>query len=211
MGHTFLARALAGLATALLMFGAAQAKGGPGSLLGPVSSSKASAPVGMSTTVYSFDVAGIYSMEEYGSPLNEVFNLDVGAGSMITGIGWDVTIYADDPSWLSEMKVALEDSSQATGVFLTVGVGDDISGEASYSSGGIVDLVGAGLQFQVGADGKLRLEFFEGFNDYDGDWDGVWDSGTLSIEVTPVPEPGTFALLLLGLSGVAFVARRRLS
>ncbi len=212
MSHRLFARTFAGLATALLMFGAVQAKGGGASHFGPSKSHNTMAPIGLAETVYNFDVAGIYSNDEYGSPINEVFNLDVGAGSWVTGIGWDVSIYADDPSWLSEMQVAFENSTQSTGVFLSVGVGDDFPGAGSYSSGGIVDLVGLGLQFQVGADGKLRMEFFEGFDDFPGDWDGVWDSGALSVQVmSAVPEPGTYALMLLGLAGAAVVARRRRS
>ena len=172
MNHRLLVRAFAGLATALLMLGAAQAKGGNGSHLGSSAPYKALAPVGLDTSIFNFDVAGIYSNDPYGSPINEVFNLDVGANAWVTGIGWDVAIYADTPSWLSEMQVAFEDSTQSAGVFLTVGVGDDFPGDGAYSSGGIVDLIGLGLQFQVGADGKLRMEFFEGFDDFENDWDG---------------------------------------
>lgn len=211
MDHRLLARTFTGLATALLMLGGAQAKGSSqGTHFGPAKHYQTLAPIGQSSTIYNFDVSGIYSNEEYGSPLNEVFNLDVGAGSWVTGIGWDVTITAYDPSWLSEMQVAFEDSSQSSGVFLTVGVGDSFSGEASYSSP-IVNLVDLGLNFQVGADGKLRLEFFEGFNDFDADHDGIWDRGTLSIEVTQVPEPSTYALMLVGLAGAVAIARRRRS
>jgi hypothetical protein len=193
------------------MFGAVQAKGGGTSHFGPAKSHNTMAPIGFAESVYNFDVAGIYSNDEYGSPVNEVFNIDVGANAWVTGIGWDVSIYADSPSWLSEMTVAFEDSALSTGVFLTVGVGDDFSGAGAYSSGGIVDLVGLGLQFQVGADGKLRMEFFEDYDDFEGDWDGIWESGALSVQVmTPaVPEPTTYALMLLGLAAVAGVARRR--
>lgn len=201
--------AAVGLAAAFLMLGAAQAKGGQGTHFGPANNYQTLAPVGMSTVVHNFDVTGIDSNDGNGSPNNEVFTLDVGANSWVTGIGWDVSIYAYDPSWLSDMQVAFEDSTQSSGVFLTVGVGDDFPGEESYSSGGIVDLVGLGLNFQVGADGKLRLEFFEAYDDFPDDWDGIWKSGALSIQVTPIPEPGTYALMMLGLAGVAVVARRR--
>lgn len=209
MIHKLVAQAAVGLATAVLMLGAAQAKGGQGTHFSPASTYQTLAPVGLATVVHDFDVSGIYSNDGYGSPNNEVFNLDVGANSWVTGIGWDVSIYAAPPGWLSDMEVAFEDSAQSTGVFLTVGLGDDFSGSGSYSSGGLVDLVGLGLQFQVGADGKLRMEFFESFDDYIDDWDGLWESGTLSVQVTAVPEPGTYALTLLGLAGIAVVARRR--
>lgn len=209
MHHRFFARAVAGLATALLMLGAVHAKGGGSSHFGPSKNFNELGPIGMASTIVDVDVAGIPSMDGNGSPNNVVLNLDLGAGAWVTGIGWDVGITAYDPSWLSEMMVAFEDSSQSTGVYLTVGAGDNFSGSSSYSSGGIVDLIGLGLDFHVGADGKLRMEFFEGFNDFPDAADGVWDRGTISIQVAAIPEPGTYALMLLGLAGITFVARRR--
>jgi len=211
MSHRLIARTFAGLATALLMFGTVQAKGGGTSHFGPAKSHNTMAPIGFAESIYNFDVADIKSYGEYGAPGNEVFNLDVGANAWVTGIGWDVLLWANTPSWLSEMAVAFEDSAQLNGVLLNVGVEDSFAGLGSYSSGGIVDLVGLGLQFQVGADGKLRMEFFEDFDDSSVSPDGIWQRGALSVQVmTPaVPEPATYALMLLGLAAVAGVARRR--
>lgn len=209
MNRKSMTRMLAGIATALLMFGVAQAKGGQGAHFGTPLKYQPLAPIGMSATVYDFDVTDILSMDEWGSPNNEVFALDVGAGSWITGVGWDVSLYADDPSWLSEMVVDATDSSQSVGVSLHPAVNDMFSGAGTYSSGGIVDLIGLGLDFHVGADGKLRLEFYEDYDDYPGEWDGIWESGTLSFQVVAVPEPSSYALMILGLAGIAAVARRR--
>ncbi|HRJ49084.1 MAG: PEP-CTERM sorting domain-containing protein [Phycisphaeraceae bacterium] len=152
------------------------------------------------------DVSGILSMDGFGDPDNVVQNYNIGANSHVTGIGWNVTLFADSPSWLSEMSVAFQNSAQNAGVFLTPGVGDNISGTKSYSSGGIVDLVGLGLDFNVDANGLLRVEFFEGFVDYNNDWDGIWQSGALTIEYV-VPAPGTAALLAT--AGLVALRRRR--
>jgi hypothetical protein len=103
-------------------------------------------------------------------------------------------------------------STSAVAVNLTPGVGDDSPGTQAYSSGGVVDLVGLGLDFTVDADGVLRMEFFESFDDFADDWDGIWESGSLTIRVEDervVPEPSLYALLLLGLAGVAGASRRR--
>jgi len=156
-----------------------------------------------------FDVSRIFSNDGFGSPINEVYVLDVGAFSTITGVSWDVTIHASSPSWLSEATVDFTDSGNMGGVVLNVGFGENMPGTESYSSGGIVDLVILGLNFNVGADGLLRLEFSESFDDYADDWDALWQSGSLTFEVSPIPEPSTYGLMALGLLGVAAAARRR--
>ncbi|MFN0182873.1 MAG: PEP-CTERM sorting domain-containing protein [Aquabacterium sp.] len=208
MFHSFAPRSVAFAAALLLAAAGAQAKGALGGA--NVLSGKAGGPVALAGfTDYSFNVAGIFSNEGLGNALNEVHNLIVGANAHVIGIGWDVTIFADSPSWLSEMVVNF--GSTSTGfVNLTVGIGDDAPGTQSYSSGGVIDIVGLALDFNVDADGKLRMEFFESFNDFAGDWDGRWLSGALNIRVEGVvPEPSTYALMGLGLAGVAAWARRR--
>lgn len=160
-----------------------------------------------------FDVSGIFSYDEFGAPINEVYTIDIGAGSEVIGVGWDVTLFADSPSWLEEMFVSFTDTAITAGVDLSPGAGDDFSGLQSYSSGGIVDLVGLGLNFSVGADGLLRLEFWEDFVDFPGDWDGIWESGTLTFQYASteavIPEPATWAMMIAGFGLVGFAARRR--
>ena len=154
------------------------------------------------------DVTGITSIAAQGTPGNIVRTFNVGAGSSVIGIGWDVNVTAFDPSWLSELAVGFG-SSSANEVNLRVGVGDDDFGTASYTSSGILDLVGLGLNFNVGADGILRLEFFESFNDAGVSPDGIWNSGTLTIQVAAIPEPSTYAMMALGLLAVGGLARRK--
>lgn len=163
----------------------------------------------MAGTLYDVDVTGILSNDAFGDPINVRRQINVGANARITGIGWNVALFADSPSWLSEMAVSFGSSSSPLLVQLRPGVGDDLSGSKSYTSNGLVDLVGLGLDFTVDADGILGLEFFETFDDFANDWDGRWESGLLTIEATTVvvPEPGTLGLLAFGLLAVA--ARRR--
>jgi hypothetical protein len=168
----------------------------------------------MSITV---DVSNIDSMDEYGSPLNTVLGLQVGANSTITSVSYAFSLYADAPSFLSEIMVAFENSDQTDGVFFTPGAGDDLPGSASYS--GAASLIDLGLAFQVGADGILRLEFFEGYDDFAGQWDGFWESGFFTFgyetvdvvdpEPAPVPEPASALLLAAGLASMRYVGRRR--
>ncbi len=186
----------------------------------PVTRPQAFSPIGTISvdpaagiTVYDFDVSDIFSIDEFGDPINEVYTINIGANAEVTGIGWDVTQFADTPSWLSEMGVYFGSTSTTFLLSLTPGIGDDFPGTASYSSGGIVDLVGLGLNFTVDADGLLRLEFAESFDDFIDDWDGIWEDGTLSIQVGRdmgmVPEPATWAMMIAGFGLVGFAARRR--
>ncbi len=146
---------------------------------------------GNASQTITFDVTGIESINAVGDALNEVFQLNIGANAHVIGVGWDVTIEAFEPSWLSEMLFRFTNNSDpiSAGVNLTVGVGDDEPGVESYSSDGILNLANLDLAFQVDADGILRLEFFESFVDFDDEADGVWLSGELTFEYVPAGAP----------------------
>ncbi len=161
------------------------------------------------SAVTAINVAGIGSYDAPGSAQNTVLTFNLGANALVTGLGWDVNVTAFSPSWLSEMTVSFLDSSQTAGVNLNVGSGDNSSGTASYSSGGILALADYGLEFNVGPDGILRVEFFEGYTDGLNP-DGIWNSGALTVQTaSAVPEPATYGLMALGLLGIAGAVRRR--
>lgn len=150
------------------------------------------------------DVAGIESRDGLGDAGNETRFLDLFAGARVTGLAWNVSLLAIGPfSWLSEISVDLNDGAPVSlGVSLSPGIGDDFDGASDYI--GSADLgVNA---FNVGASGRLFLEFFESFDDYAG-VDGVWRSGTLT--VTYVPEPASFGLAAIALLGLGATSRRR--
>jgi len=162
------------------------------------------------------NVAGVESFGEVGDSGNTVFTFNVGAFATITDVSYDVNLTAFNPSYLSELGLYFGDTDQTTGVFLTPGFQNPGPGTGSFT--GSASLVDLDLSFQVGADGLLRLEFFEDFDDASVSPDGIWNFGTITfttdvIDVPPpvgdVPEPATGMLMGAGLALMGYTARRR--
>lgn len=120
---------------------------------------------------------------------------------------------------MSEIGLYFSDSAQSNGVYFTPGFEEPNPGTGSYADS--ADLIASGLAFEVGADGLLRLEFFEDFNDSSVSPDGIWNFGTITFDVTgdnvpvdpgtDIPEPATGMLMGAGLTLIGFTARRRRS
>ena len=160
------------------------------------------------------NVAGVQSYGALGDAANIVNSYNLGAGAVITGISYNVNITAFNPSYLSEISLSFGDTDQTTGVFFSPGFLDSNPGTASYADS--ADLVALGLDFAVGADGLLRLEYFEDFDDASVAPDGIWNSGNITFTYTPgataaVPEPTTWAMMIGGFGMVGFGLRRRSS
>lgn len=163
---------------------------------------------------FDVDLTGIQSWDSLGSATNTVLLIDVAAalgaasGTQVTmnGIGWDVTLSTNGASWASEAVMYFDDNiaPDLSGLFLTPFFDQSTPGTFATSSGGILKLADAGIPDIVLADGILRIEFYESFDDVAGAADANW-GGTITIQA--VPAPG--GLALLGLGGLAAARRRR--
>lgn len=157
-------------------------------------------------SVLSTDFTAVSSNDFFGEAVNEVFDYNIGANSQVVGVSWDLNIQTIGASWLSEAIFDFTDSAITTGVSVTAGQGVNNPGNMSFSSGGFLSLVDVNLDFAVGADGLLRVEFWESFTDNGGTGDAIV-SGNISYQYIAVPTPG--ALAVLGLGGLVATRRRR--
>lgn len=160
------------------------------------------APAGGAIATLTLDIGGVNNWDALLDSDNETASPFVLGNAHIIGVGWDASIATVGDSWLSDATIDLGGE-----VFLTIGAGNDIPGSMSFSSGGILDLVGLELDFFLGADGLLNIEFFESFDDVADAIDSSYGSGsTVQIQYV-VPAPG--ALAMLGLGGLVAGRRRR--
>lgn len=129
-------------------------------------------PVAPKGSVAAASVAGIQSIDAIDSATNDVLEFNIGAGNALTGISWDVGIETLGLSWVSEARVQFSSStgsSDPNAINLTVGNGVNAPGNQEFSSGGVILFSSVPLNdITVGADGILRLQFFESYDDGPG-------------------------------------------
>jgi hypothetical protein len=243
---------LAAAAALTLTAGASWAqdvKGGNSALISSVNGSVSisefvPAPLPQGIAPACVDFTGLESWDGIDDADNTIIDINIGAGNQLLGVAWDIGIATVGASWLSEPTIlhsSSAGSADPNGINLTIGLGDDAAGDQDYSSGGVLLFADVPLAPIVAdADGILRLQLFESFDDeadlVDANYrnaaapftcpglalvcsdqaacNAALGAGGPTIpETTPVPvnNPWALGLLALILASLGFVAVRRLA
>ncbi len=153
-----------------------------------------------SGAVFNVNVDSIFSFDPLGYPDNTILTVDLAsllgtsAPILVDGVGWDVSIYTEAGSWLSEAHISVQDADSNILLDIAPGINDTWYGAEDYTSSGIVDLTSDGLQFTL-SDGILLLEFYESYNDYSPQPEAIW-FGSLQIRANAIPLPPSAFLLV---------------
>jgi hypothetical protein len=140
---------------------------------------------------------------------NTVMLFDIGAFSQVTALAYNVAIEAVRGSYQQDMMFSLSDSSG--GARLGVRPGYQYGpGSGTYT--GARDLLAAPMfDLFTGADGLLRIEFSDQTDDIRNGIDGRWRSGTITLTYDPVatavPEPATWAMMIIGFGAAGSLVR----
>lgn len=135
-----------------------------------------------------------YSYDEEDHLGNDYLSIDIGADRWVVQIDWaDVMgIYADAAyTWGSEMYISMGSTSSPAVYFNPFYLTSSTCPDTGCGpESGSVDLVDAGLAFQVDADGLLQIQFFESYDDISDTLDAVFTAGTVTFDTSdiyPVP------------------------
>jgi hypothetical protein len=102
-----------------------------------------------------------------------------------------------------------DESGQATGVLIGADFGLWNQGGLSLPYGTLVGKIGGGLFFEIGtsftgaanASGELKLYYWDSFKNDNTQY--------VTANISAVPEPSTWAMMILGFAGVGYLAYRR--
>lgn len=145
------------------------------------------------------DVANTLNNDLLGDPDNVALTLAVDPGLRIVGVGLDANITTFGTSLVSQAGVFVGDAGSLIGVNLE-GLGPNTPGDGlDVSTFGVLPVAFLGSDPIPVSSNEILIEFYETFDDLPGGADSIWNTGTLVIDVQPIPASGAFPLLGLGL------------
>jgi hypothetical protein len=171
------------------------------------------------TTSIDIDLAGWATWGTFLVPGSntEVF-IDVGAGTAVTGFEYiNLSFTTENGSWLSEFTLSVNNFDGSEFMDWSPSTVTDSGsfgpGSGTWSGGaGGPGAFGPGGSFVV-ADGTLWVTVYDSFDDPFGDTglvrDALVSSGTLRVFLAPIPEPGTYGMMALGLLAIGAAMRQR--
>jgi hypothetical protein len=166
----------------------------------------------LAPTYIDVNLTGFQTYGDFGDPLNSQVFLSIAPGSTITGFDYlNLAFQTNGFSYLNEFVLSVNNSEGSEYLDAAPSdIGD--SGSFGPESGSWATALGGmdGGPFTV-ANGVVWVTAYELFTD-EG-LNATVTGGTLRIyydSPSPVPEPGTYGLMGLGLLGVAGAVRRRM-
>lgn len=166
------------------------------------------------------DLAGWTSFGGWNRPNNSMVSFDIGAGSVVTGFTYSgVSFDTSNGSWLKDLTLSVNPTNP-------ISIEDfmdwapsrvENSGSATHSGswGGATGGPGPngpGRSFTA-TDGLIFVTVYEAFDDPFDDTGAVLDTtiaaGTMRVFLAPIPEPGTYGMMALGLLAVGAALRKR--
>ncbi|NOX60002.1 MAG: PEP-CTERM sorting domain-containing protein [Planctomycetes bacterium] len=156
---------------------------------------------------FAIDISGLESFDLQGAGSNVVILFDtLSPGESLNGVGWDLELNGIGPSWLSEMNVGWTDSASNPGVITGAMTATQTGPPELVSSGGVLKFSDLAIADIPLADGIIRIELFESYDDVALAADGFYGANSI-VTVQITPEPASLALLAIG--GFVIIRRRR--
>ena len=156
--------------------------------------------LGIAQPLSSIDLSGAEFFDGLGDSSNTIISVFIGASFSLTHIEWNLnlTTFTDPnasfPSWASEANIDFNG-------LLNLQVSDTAAGVVNEVNAGSAD-----VDLTLGADGILRMEFWESFDDSPDNADAALGEGSW-ILINYLPAPGPIAAF--GVGGLFVTGRRR--
>jgi len=122
-------------------------------------------------------------------------SITLAPGQQAVAVGWDMLVTAPSPSLLSDLRIAITNSS-GEGVVLRPYDTITFPGTLTARTRGLIDL--DALAFTLNPDAELHFLFFTDFDTLQGS-DLSLDSGSIMVRLVPTPGAGAIAGLALAM------------